>query len=79
MKAPIAQSCALPGDSQDCAFGAFIGLNCQKNTPGNQSACARRAIGLPSTFPAAEFDHRGDMNIVRVPPPSGFSMSTSKS
>jgi hypothetical protein len=28
MKAPIAQSCALP--AQDCAIGTFIGLNGQK-------------------------------------------------
>jgi hypothetical protein len=30
MKAPIAQSGALPGKEQDCVNGAFIGLHGQK-------------------------------------------------
>jgi hypothetical protein len=30
MKAPIAQPGALPGNAQDCAIGAFIGLHNQK-------------------------------------------------
>jgi hypothetical protein len=35
MKAPIAQSGALPGNAQSCAIGAFIGLNGQKNIQNN--------------------------------------------
>jgi hypothetical protein len=35
MKAPIEQSCALPGNAKDCAFGAFIGFHDQKRFKNN--------------------------------------------
>jgi hypothetical protein len=30
MKAPISQSCALPGNAPECEIGGFIGRNGQK-------------------------------------------------
>jgi hypothetical protein len=48
MKAPIAQSDALPGKAQGCAIGAFIGVNCQKrlkNSPDCRWVMINRQVG----------------------------------